>query len=163
MKLINEHCNLESVRIWEDNSDLIALFTIKNNNTDFGNAWLPTNDQIHILIVFTLFYELCVLKLANRPLCFRTWSSNPTRTSLLMSSQRSQTVQCIKQIVQRLYSTGRLPADVKSKVLSLHEVATHLRKRREANGSLRLDQPKLKFALDDDTKLPFGVTIYEVV
>uniref|UniRef100_A0A8R1Z4K2 DIS3-like exonuclease 2 n=1 Tax=Pristionchus pacificus TaxID=54126 RepID=A0A8R1Z4K2_PRIPA len=58
-------------------------------------------------------------------------------------------------------TNGRLPADVKSKVLSLHEVATHLRKRREANGSLRLDQPKLKFALDDDTKLPFGVTIYE--
>lgn len=52
---------------------------------------------------------------------------------------------------------------MKSKVLALNEVAMHLRKRREANGSLRLDQPKLKFALDDDTKLPFGVTIYEVV
>lgn len=57
---------------------------------------------------------------------------------------------------------GRTPVDVKTKVLALHEVAMHLRTRRESNGSLRLDQPKLKFALDDDTKLPFGVTIYEV-
>ncbi|GMT33113.1 hypothetical protein PFISCL1PPCAC_24410, partial [Pristionchus fissidentatus] len=58
-------------------------------------------------------------------------------------------------------TNGRTPVDVKAKVLTLHEVAMHLRTRREANGSLRLDQPKLKFALDDDTKLPYGVTIYE--
>ncbi|GMT04291.1 hypothetical protein PENTCL1PPCAC_26465, partial [Pristionchus entomophagus] len=58
-------------------------------------------------------------------------------------------------------TNGRSPVDVKTKVLALHEVAMHLRNRRESSGSLRLDQPKLKFALDDDTKLPFGVTIYE--
>lgn len=29
------------------------------------------------------------------------------------------------------------------------------------HGALRLDQPKLKFALDDETKMPNGVTIYE--
>ncbi|GMR32701.1 hypothetical protein PMAYCL1PPCAC_02896, partial [Pristionchus mayeri] len=63
--------------------------------------------------------------------------------------------------LQHSLFSGRTPVDVKSKVLTLHEAAMHLRKRREANGSLRLDQPKLKFALDDDTKLPFGMTIYE--
>ncbi|KAE9419855.1 hypothetical protein Angca_005916, partial [Angiostrongylus cantonensis] len=47
------------------------------------------------------------------------------------------------------------------KVLQLHNIARVLRQNRRLNGSLRLDQPKLNFALDKETKLPIGVSVYE--
>ncbi|CAI4221259.1 unnamed protein product [Auanema sp. JU1783] len=51
---------------------------------------------------------------------------------------------------------------IKTKVLQLNAVASKLRATRIANGALRLDQPKLKFALDEDRKYPIGVTVYEI-
>ncbi|KAK6051453.1 RNB-like protein [Cooperia oncophora] len=50
---------------------------------------------------------------------------------------------------------------LKEKVLQLNSIAKLLRQRRRESGSLQLDQPKLKFALDDDNKSPIGVSIYE--
>ncbi|RCN38592.1 RNB-like protein [Ancylostoma caninum] len=50
---------------------------------------------------------------------------------------------------------------IKEKVLQLHSVAKALRAKRSQSGSLQLDQPKLKFALDDETKMPIGVSIYQ--
>ncbi|KHJ85385.1 RNB-like protein [Oesophagostomum dentatum] len=50
---------------------------------------------------------------------------------------------------------------IKEKVLQLHALAKALRLKRSQSGSLQLDQPKLKFALDDETKMPIGVSIYE--
>ncbi|KIH54145.1 RNB-like protein, partial [Ancylostoma duodenale] len=52
---------------------------------------------------------------------------------------------------------------IKEKVLQLHSVAKALRTKRSQSGSLQLDQPKLKFALDDETKMPIGVSIYQVL
>lgn len=53
-------------------------------------------------------------------------------------------------------------ATIKEKVLHLNNIALKLRGQRVQNGALRLDQPKLKFALDDAGKLPMGVAVYEV-
>ncbi|XGW25443.1 hypothetical protein V3C99_006678 [Haemonchus contortus] len=50
---------------------------------------------------------------------------------------------------------------LKEKVLQLNGIAKLLRQRRRESGSLQLNQPKLKFALDDDNKSPIGVSIYE--
>ncbi|VDM66090.1 unnamed protein product, partial [Strongylus vulgaris] len=50
---------------------------------------------------------------------------------------------------------------IKEKVLQLHALAKALRLKRSQCGSLQLDQPKLKFALDDETKMPIGVSIYQ--
>ena len=47
-------------------------------------------------------------------------------------------------------------------VLQLHRIARKLNEKRVLNGALRLDQPKLKFSLDDETKMPNGVSVYEV-
>ena len=43
----------------------------------------------------------------------------------------------------------------------LHGIAVHLRKRRFNDGALRLDQVKLSFNLDDETKMPNGFEVYE--
>lgn len=51
--------------------------------------------------------------------------------------------------------------DIRDKVLMLHGLAVKMRNRRQLNGALRLDQPKLEFALDKDTGLPNGCTAYE--
>ncbi|PAV82622.1 hypothetical protein WR25_26704 [Diploscapter pachys] len=50
---------------------------------------------------------------------------------------------------------------IRDKVLQLHRVAMALRLSRVQSGSLRLDQPKLKFTLNDEMNQPIGVTIYE--
>uniref|UniRef100_A0A1I7TMR4 RNB domain-containing protein n=1 Tax=Caenorhabditis tropicalis TaxID=1561998 RepID=A0A1I7TMR4_9PELO len=57
-------------------------------------------------------------------------------------------------------SNGNTPAEIKEKTLMLHRIAQLLRKRREDNGALRIELPKLKFAMDEDKK-PQGVSIYE--
>ncbi|EYC11246.1 hypothetical protein Y032_0051g2097 [Ancylostoma ceylanicum] len=58
-------------------------------------------------------------------------------------------------------SDGTTVYQIKEKVLQLHSVAKALRAKRSQSGSLQLDQPKLKFALDDETKMPIGVSIYQ--
>lgn len=58
-------------------------------------------------------------------------------------------------------SDGNTPFEIKEKTLMLHRVAQLLRKKREDGGSLRIEQPKLKFALDEN-KRPQGVSVYEV-
>ncbi|VDM60308.1 unnamed protein product [Angiostrongylus costaricensis] len=60
-------------------------------------------------------------------------------------------------------SDWRLASIFILKVLQLHDIARVLRRNRRQNGSLRLDQPKLNFVLDDETKLPIGVSVYEVI
>lgn len=57
---------------------------------------------------------------------------------------------------------GYEPNELKAKVLQLHQIACQLRSKRMANGALRLDQPKLAFSLDEETKMPNGVSIYEI-
>ena len=43
----------------------------------------------------------------------------------------------------------------------LQRFAVKLRQRREDNGALRLDQPKMMFSLDPETKSPSGYRLYE--
>ena len=45
-------------------------------------------------------------------------------------------------------------SDLSSRVNILQKIAIQLRKRREDNGALRLDQPKLSFTFDQETKIP---------
>ena len=45
-------------------------------------------------------------------------------------------------------------SDLSSKVNILQRVAVQLRKRREDNGALRLDQPKLSFTFGEDKSIP---------
>ncbi|KAK5965879.1 hypothetical protein GCK32_005371 [Trichostrongylus colubriformis] len=59
-------------------------------------------------------------------------------------------------------SDGVTVHQLKEKVLQLNAIAKLLRQKRRESGSLQLDQPKLKFALDDDNKSPIGVSIYEL-
>ncbi|KAK5971230.1 RNB domain-containing protein [Trichostrongylus colubriformis] len=58
-------------------------------------------------------------------------------------------------------SDGVTVHQLKEKVLQLNAIAKLLRQKRRESGSLQLDQPKLKFALDDDNKSPIGVSICE--
>lgn len=58
-------------------------------------------------------------------------------------------------------SDGNSTSEIKEKTLMLHRMAQLLRKRREENGSLRIELPKLKFAMDEEKK-PQGVSIYEI-
>ncbi|CAL2036336.1 unnamed protein product [Caenorhabditis brenneri] len=58
-------------------------------------------------------------------------------------------------------SDGNTPFEIREKTLMLHRIAQLLRKQRESNGALRIELPKLKFALDEDKK-PQGVSIYEI-
>ncbi|KAI1717993.1 RNB domain-containing protein [Ditylenchus destructor] len=48
---------------------------------------------------------------------------------------------------------------VKESVSNLFELSQLLKKKRVEGGSLRLDQPKLKFALDQETGMPYGVSL----
>ena len=48
-------------------------------------------------------------------------------------------------------------AQVCDKVLALHNIAVHLRARRHKNGALRLDQRKIVFDLDHETRMPSNV------
>jgi DIS3-like exonuclease 2 len=50
---------------------------------------------------------------------------------------------------------------ISDKVNYLQSLAVKLRLKREANGALRLDQPKLSFFLDRETGLPQGYQLYE--
>ncbi|XP_022341757.2 DIS3-like exonuclease 2 isoform X1 [Crassostrea virginica] len=50
---------------------------------------------------------------------------------------------------------------IKEKTLNLHKIAVNLRKNRAESGALRLDQVKLQFSLNDETKLPNGYSIYK--
>ena len=50
---------------------------------------------------------------------------------------------------------------ISEKVNMLQKIAINLRRTREASGALRLDQPKLCFALDCDTGLHQGFKMYE--
>ncbi|CAI5446357.1 unnamed protein product [Caenorhabditis angaria] len=59
-------------------------------------------------------------------------------------------------------SDGVLPYEIKEKVLMLHRVAQIMRARREENGALRIEQPRLKFSVDPETKQPIGVSVYEI-
>lgn len=51
---------------------------------------------------------------------------------------------------------------VKESVSNLFELSQLLKKKRVEGGSLRLDQPKLKFALDQETGMPYGVSLDKV-
>ncbi|CCD71518.1 DIS3-like exonuclease 2 [Caenorhabditis elegans] len=58
-------------------------------------------------------------------------------------------------------SDGNTPFEIKEKTLMLHRIAQVLRQKREDSGALRIELPRLKFALDEDKK-PQGVSIYEI-
>lgn len=51
---------------------------------------------------------------------------------------------------------------INTSIHNLQHIAKKLKAKRIANGSLRLDLPKLKFNLDSDNGMPTGVTIGEV-
>ncbi|KJH48078.1 RNB-like protein [Dictyocaulus viviparus] len=51
---------------------------------------------------------------------------------------------------------------IKEKVLQLHSVAKVLRSKRLQCGSLKLDQPKLCFTLDEETNMPIGLSVYQI-
>lgn len=53
--------------------------------------------------------------------------------------------------------------EINTSIHNLHYIAKKLKEKRIANGSLRLDLPKLKFSLDSATGMPIGVTVGEVV
>ena len=59
-------------------------------------------------------------------------------------------------------SLGYTIQDVQAVVHDLHAIARRLRHKRFANGALRLDQIKIAFNLDDETKLPNGFYAYEL-
>ena len=56
---------------------------------------------------------------------------------------------------------GHTAATVKQCVLKLHEMAQRLRRKRFANGALRLDQIKVGFRRDEETGLPFDCFPYK--
>ncbi len=72
---------------------------------------------------------------------------------------------------ERVWDTEELPAisdkadpvELSNAVNLLNELAKKMRKKRYDSGALRLDQPKLSFALDDETGLPNGCSVYEVL
>ena len=69
-----------------------------------------------------------------------------------------------KQWVQEQLPEIRHPwnsTNISEKVNMLQKIAINLRRTREASGALRLDQPKLCFALDSNTGLPQGFKMYE--
>ncbi|KAH7728718.1 RNB-like protein [Aphelenchoides avenae] len=51
--------------------------------------------------------------------------------------------------------------EINTSIHNLHYIAKKLKEKRIANGSLRLDLPKLKFSLDSQTGMPIGVTVGE--
>jgi exoribonuclease R len=59
-------------------------------------------------------------------------------------------------------SNGKKVAEIKESVLNLNSIARVLKQKRIANGSLRLDATKLKFALDSETGVPIAVAAEEV-
>ncbi|CAD6187706.1 unnamed protein product [Caenorhabditis auriculariae] len=59
-------------------------------------------------------------------------------------------------------SDGTSVFHIKEKVLQLNRVAQVLRRNRETNGALRIEQPKLKFSIDPVTKQPLGVSVYKI-
>ena len=50
---------------------------------------------------------------------------------------------------------------ISDKVNLLKKLAVHLRSKREENGALRLDQPKVCFSLDKESGMPQGYKLYE--
>ncbi|CAG9539807.1 unnamed protein product [Cercopithifilaria johnstoni] len=56
---------------------------------------------------------------------------------------------------------GKKSDEVKEAVLRLHKIALILRKKRFENGSLYLDMPKLRFALDETSGMPNGLCLDE--
>ncbi|XP_059162811.1 DIS3-like exonuclease 2 isoform X2 [Physella acuta] len=52
-------------------------------------------------------------------------------------------------------------SDIVTKVLLLNKIAVNLRKQRFDNGALRLDQVKLQFALNKESGLPNGYSVYQ--
>lgn len=47
--------------------------------------------------------------------------------------------------------------------MQLHMLARRLRSTRVKNGALRIEQPKLVFSLNEETKMPYAVKAEEVV
>ncbi|CAI2348214.1 unnamed protein product [Caenorhabditis sp. 36 PRJEB53466] len=58
-------------------------------------------------------------------------------------------------------SDKNTPHEIKEKTLMLHRLAQLIRARREEAGALRIEQPRLKFALDEEKK-PQAVSVYEI-
>ncbi|XP_071109120.1 DIS3-like exonuclease 2 isoform X1 [Haliotis cracherodii] len=58
-------------------------------------------------------------------------------------------------------TNGFVVEDIRKRVLQLDKIAKCLRKKRFDSGALRLDQVKLTFALDKDTGMPNGYSVYE--
>ncbi|KAH7719829.1 RNB-like protein [Aphelenchoides avenae] len=50
---------------------------------------------------------------------------------------------------------------INTSIHNLQHIAKKLKAKRIANGSLRLDSPKLKFSLDPETGMPIGITVGE--
>ncbi|XP_014776921.1 DIS3-like exonuclease 2 isoform X1 [Octopus bimaculoides] len=51
--------------------------------------------------------------------------------------------------------------DIKSRILTLHKIASILRDKRFEGGALRLDKVKLQWLLNNETYLPMGYFVYE--
>lgn len=58
---------------------------------------------------------------------------------------------------------GKSTEEIQKAVLELNHMARLLKNKRIQNGALRLDSPKLKFKLTEDTGLPYGITLEEVM
>ncbi|XP_067658576.1 uncharacterized protein [Haliotis asinina] len=58
-------------------------------------------------------------------------------------------------------TNGFVVEDIQKRVLQLDKIAKCLRKKRFDSGALRLDQVKLTFALDKETGMPNGYSVYE--
>ncbi|VDO63770.1 unnamed protein product [Heligmosomoides polygyrus] len=52
-------------------------------------------------------------------------------------------------------------SDLRRKVMQLHMLARRLRSNRVKNGALRIEQPKLLFSLNPETKMPYAVNAEE--
>lgn len=59
-------------------------------------------------------------------------------------------------------SGGKSFDEIRKSVLQLDQVAQLLKNKRIENGALRLDSPKLKFKLDKNSNLPYGISLEEV-
>ncbi|KHJ90212.1 RNB-like protein, partial [Oesophagostomum dentatum] len=71
-----------------------------------------------------------------------------------------------KKVIEEEYPEvhdGVSLADIREKVMQLHVIARRLRSARVKNGALRIEQPKLIFSLNEETKMPYAVKAEEVL
>ena len=124
--------------------------------------------------------NLCSLNPSEDRLCFSVeWKMNANGEILSEWFGRTVIRSCAKLAYEhaqsmiddpeRVWSTEELPPitegftahQLSEKVNMLQLLAVKLRMKREANGALRLDQPKLCFSLNKETGLPDGYRLHQ--